>query len=105
MLTSKEFETIAGIEAKERDEFLNKILLPMGARGSAVASVRTASGFVAKTVKRLKQGSKVRKRSSSSKNVARLGNKASSTTKGVENYNEVLVSEVKSLLGRGPNSK
>ena len=58
VLMGKEFETIAGLEEKEREELLAKLFLPLGAWGTTAVPARAASQALAKTVKKVKTGTK-----------------------------------------------
>ena len=51
VLTGKEFETLAGLDAKEKEEFLAKVFLPLGAFGTTAVPARAASGAIARAVK------------------------------------------------------
>ena len=63
VLTGKEFETFAGLSEKEKEEFLAKIFLPLGAWGTTAVPARAASGAITRAVK----GSKVRTKTGSRK--------------------------------------
>ena len=54
VLMGKQFETMAGLNEKEKEEFLAKLFLPLGAWGTTAVPARAASGAVAKVVKRAK---------------------------------------------------
>lgn len=51
MLTGQEFETLAGLEGKEKEEFLTKVLFPLGAFGTTAVPARAASNAIAKAMK------------------------------------------------------
>ena len=50
-LTGKEFETMADLSEKEKEEFFAKLFLPLGAYGTTAVPARAASGAIAKVVK------------------------------------------------------
>lgn len=50
-LTGKQFETIAGLNEREKEEFLAKLFLPLGAWGTTAVPARAASDAVARAVK------------------------------------------------------
>ena len=58
VLTGKEFETFAGLSEKEKEEFLAKIFLPLGAWGTTTVPARAASGAITRAVKGTKTGSR-----------------------------------------------
>ena len=62
VLTGKEFETMAGLTEKEREEFLAKLFLPLGAWGTTAVPARAASGAFTKAVKGAKVKTGVGKR-------------------------------------------
>ena len=71
-LTGKQFETMAGLNEKEKEELLAKLFLPLGAWGTTAVPARAASGAIAKAM----TGSR---RAFSSKSLAerkRLGEKS-----------------------------
>ena len=49
-LTGKQFETMAGLNEKEKEELLAKLFLPLGAWGTVAGPARAASGAIAKAV-------------------------------------------------------
>ena len=55
-LTGKQFETIASLKAREKEELLAKLFLPLGAYGTTAVPARAASKAIAKTAKKLKSG-------------------------------------------------
>ena len=63
VLTGKEFETLAGLDAKEKEEFLAKVFLPLGAFGTTAVPARAAS----KAVLKMKSGIEENLKSSISK--------------------------------------
>ena len=58
VLTGAQFETMAGLEARAREEFLTKLFLPLGAWGTTAIPARAASATVTQAVKRLKDKTK-----------------------------------------------
>ena len=48
VLTGKEFETIADLEEKEREELLEKLFLPLGAWGTTAGSFKAAKNVISK---------------------------------------------------------
>ena len=50
-LTGKQFETMAGLDEKEKEELLAKLFLPLGAWGTTAVPARAASGAIAKAMK------------------------------------------------------
>ena len=51
LLTGKEFETMASLNEKEREAFLAKLFLPLGAWGTTAVPARAASGAIARAVR------------------------------------------------------
>ena len=72
VLTGKEFETIAGLEDKEREELLAKLFLPLGAWGTTTVPARATSQTIAKTVKKIKTGTKKKTTGHTPENVKKL---------------------------------
>ena len=58
LLTSEEFETVASLKDKEKEEFLAKLFLPLGAWGTTAVPARAASKTVSQAVKRIRDKSK-----------------------------------------------
>ena len=50
-LTGKQFETLAGVSEKEREEILAKLGVPLGAFGTTAVPARAASGAIARAIK------------------------------------------------------
>ena len=50
-LTGKQFETLAGVSEKEREEILTKLGVPLGAFGTTAVPARAASGAIARAFK------------------------------------------------------
>ena len=55
-LTGKKFETIAGLSGREREEFLAKLFLPLGAWGTTAVPARAASNIISKAVSKTVKG-------------------------------------------------
>ena len=81
-LTGKEFETMAGLNEKEREEFLEKLFLPLGAWGTTAVPARAASGVLARAVKGTK---------------ARTGGKTTTDTTS-KNIKEILTTQKNRIL-------
>ena len=73
-LTGKQFETMAELDEKEKEEFLAKLFLPLGAWGTTAVPARAASGAVAKAVKGARAGKGSKKRDLAERK--RLGEKS-----------------------------
>ena len=50
-LTGKQFETLAELDARKKEEVLAMLFLPLGAWGTTAVPARAASGFIAKAMK------------------------------------------------------
>ena len=58
VLMGKEFETIGGLEKKERELFLTKLFLPLSAYGTTAVPARAAGGALARGLKGPKTGAR-----------------------------------------------
>ena len=58
VLMGKEFETIGGLEKKERELFLTKLFLPLSAYGTTAVPARAAGGAIARSLKGPKTGAR-----------------------------------------------
>ena len=58
VLTGKEFETMAGLNEREREVFLAKVFLPLAAWGTTAVPTRAASGALKNAVKNIKSKNK-----------------------------------------------
>ena len=70
VLTGKEFETFAGLSEKEKEEFLAKMFLPLGAFGTTAVPARAASAAIARAAVKGSRAARARNKKATTSNTS-----------------------------------